>query len=134
MAMNPHVAKSKTTPHPIFSDIRVRRALSMAVDREAMLHNVFGNDGLIAHGPFSMTLGYADSTLRLPPYDTTAAKAMLDSSGWRAGSDGMRAKNGHPLHFALTAPNSSLFRRRYGVLMQEQFRKIGAQVDLDLVD
>lgn len=134
MAMNPHAPKSKTAPNPIFSDIRVRRALSMAVDRVAMLHNVFGNDGLISHGPFPMTLAYADSTLRLPPYDTSAAKAMLDSSGWRAGSDGMRAKNGRPLRFALTSPNSSLFRRRYAVLMQEQFRKIGAQVDVDLID
>ncbi|HEY4217489.1 MAG TPA: peptide ABC transporter substrate-binding protein [Gemmatimonadaceae bacterium] len=134
MAMNPHVAKSKTEPNPVFADIRVRRALSMAVDRVGMLHNVFGNDGILSHGPFPMAAGYADSTLRLPPFDTTAAKALLDSAGWRAGADGMRSKNGKPLRFSLMLPSSSLFRRRYGVLMQEQFRKVGAQVDLDVVD
>ncbi len=134
MAMNPHLAKSMTAPNPVFADIRVRRALSMAVDRVAMLHNVFGNTGLLAHGPFPMTAGYADSTLRVPPFDTTAAKALLDSAGWRAGSNGMRAKDGRPLRFSLMLPSTSLFRRRYGVLLQEQFRKIGAQVDLDVVD
>ena len=36
-AFNPHAPKSKTAPHPIFSDIRVRRALAMGVDRRAML-------------------------------------------------------------------------------------------------
>lgn len=134
MAMNPHARKSKTAPHPIFSDIRVRRALSMSVDRVAMLQNVFGHDGRLSHGPFPMTVSYADSTLRLPPFDTTVARAMLDSSGWHLTPNGMRAKNGRPLRFSMLIPTSSLFRRRYGVLMQEQFRKIGAQVDLDLVD
>jgi peptide/nickel transport system substrate-binding protein len=133
MAMNPHAPKSKA-PNPVFADIRVRRALSMAVDREAMLENVFGKDGRLAHGPFPMTVAFADSTLHVPPFDTTAAKALLDSTGWRAGANGMRAKNGQPLRFSLLVPSSSLFRRRYGVLMQEQFRRIGAQVDLDVVD
>ncbi|MDB4875252.1 MAG: ABC-type transporter, periplasmic subunit [Gemmatimonadetes bacterium] len=134
MGMNQHVAKSKTAPNPIFSDIRVRRALSMAVDRVGMLHNVFGNTGLLAHGPFPMTASYADSTLKLPAFDTTAARAMLDSSGWRVGADGMRSKNGVPLRFSLMSPTTSLFRRRYAVLLQEQFRRLGVQVDLDFVD
>jgi peptide/nickel transport system substrate-binding protein len=134
MGMNPHVAKSKTAPNPIFSDIRVRRALSMGVDRVAMLHNVFGNNGRLAHGPFPMTVAYADSTLRVPPYDTTAAKAMLDSSGWKPGADGIRAKNGVPLRFSIMSTTTSLFRRRYAVLLQEQFRRLGVQTDLDFVD
>ena len=50
MAMNPHARKSKTRAHPIFSRHRVRRALSMAVDRAAMLQNVFGDTGRLSHG------------------------------------------------------------------------------------
>ncbi|MEP6494016.1 MAG: peptide ABC transporter substrate-binding protein [bacterium] len=134
MAMNVFTPKSKTVPHPIFSDIRVRRALSMSVDRVAMLRNVFGERGRLAHGPFPMTLGVADSTIHPAGYDTTAAKAMLDSSGWRVGPNGMRAKNGRPLRFTLISATSSITRGLYGVLLQEQFRKIGAQVDFDNLD
>ncbi|HTE44701.1 MAG TPA: peptide ABC transporter substrate-binding protein [Gemmatimonadaceae bacterium] len=134
MGMNRFVPKSTTTPHPIFSDIRVRRALSMAVDRVGMLRNIYGDKGRLSHGPFPMTLLVGDSTLRLPPYDTTAAKAMLDSSGWRVGSDGIRAKNGRPFRFTLISTTSSLPRRRYGILLQEQFRRIGVQVDFDNMD
>jgi len=133
LSMNRFAPKSKTTPHPIFSDLRVRRALSMGVDRESMLRNVFGNVGRLAHGPFAMNASYADSSLHAPPFDTVAAKAMLDSSGWRAGADGFRKKNGRPLRFTLTV-SSSPTRRRYSVLLQEQFRKLGAQVDINQID
>lgn len=134
MVMNVYAPKSKTMAHPIFSDRRVRHALSMAVDRVGMLHNVFGDHGLLAHGPFPMTIPAGDSSIRLPPYDTVAAKALLDSAGWRVGANGMRTKNGRPLRFSLISPTSSVPRRRYGVLLQDQFRRIGAQVDFDVLD
>ena len=134
MGMNQYDPKSKNNAHPIFSDVRVRRALSMAVDRVGMLRNVFGDKGRLAHGPFPMIVSFADSTLRLPPYDTTAAKALLDSAGWMVGGDGYRSKRGRQLHFNLLVPTSSAPRMRYAVLLQEQFRKIGARVDLDQLD
>jgi len=134
MTMNRYDPKSPTSPHPIFSDLRVRRALAMAVDRSSMLQNVFGNSGRIAHGPFPMTVGYADSTLKLPPYDTVAAKALLDSAGWHSAADKIRVKNGQKLKFTLVAPNSSLPRKRYAVLLQEAFRRVGAQIDIQILD
>jgi peptide/nickel transport system substrate-binding protein len=99
-----------------------------------MAENVFGPTGVVAHGPFNGRLSMADTTIHLPPYDTVAAKAMLDSSGWRVGPDGMRAKNGKALRFTLLIPTSSVPRRRYGVLIQEALRRLGARVDLDLTD
>lgn len=134
MGMNPYARKSHTTPHPVFGDVRVRRALSMAVDRQGMLRNIFGNLGRIGYGPFSMAIPYADSATNVPAYDTTAAKALLDSAGWRMGANGVRAKNGVPLKFSLTVPVTSLPRRAYAVLIQEQLRKLGAQVDIDVID
>jgi len=134
LGMNTHARKDAKAPHPIFGDVRVRRALEMAVDREGMVHNVFGSLGRVSHGPFPMTLAVADSTIKLPAYDTTAAKAMLDSSGWKAGADGVRAKDGKKLQFSIVYPSSSFQRRQYSVLLQDQFRKIGAQVDIESPD
>jgi peptide/nickel transport system substrate-binding protein len=134
MGMNQFDPKSPKNAHPVFSDVRVRRALSMAVDRVGMLRNVFGDKGRLSHGPFPMILSFADSTLRLPPFDTAAAKALLDSAGWRVGRSGIREKNGRPLRFSLIVPTSSIPRVRYAVLMQDQFRKVGAQVDVDQLE
>jgi peptide/nickel transport system substrate-binding protein len=134
MGMNKFAPKSSTAPHPIFSDLRLRRALSMAVDRQAMVQNVFGPIAKnVSHGPFSMAASYADPSLSPPPYDTAKAAAMLDSSGWRRGPGGMRAKNGKPLHFTLTVGPSN-FRRKFAILLQGEFKKAGIQVDLDMLD
>ena len=121
-------------PHPIFGDVRVRRALSMAVDRSAMLQNVFGSIGRIGHGPFPMGQTASDSTIRLPAYDTSAAAALLDSSGWRRAADGMRSKNGLPLRFSILVTSTSVTRMKYAVLLQEAFRRLGARADLEQVD
>ena len=134
MGMNLYARKSSTVPHPIFSDIRVRRAISMAIDRVGDLQNVFAGKGRLGHGPFPMTVWFADSNTKILPYDTTAAKALLDSAGWRVGPNGIRAKNGRPLRFSLIYPVSSAPRKRYGVLIQDQLRRVGAQVDLDELD
>ena len=135
LGMNPFVPRStRREPHPVFADIRVRRALSMAVDRTAMLHNVFGDLGRIAHGPFPMGLTTSDSTLRLPPFDTVAAAALLDSAGWRRGANGMRSKNGRPLRFSMLTLSTSVPRMKYAVLLQEAFRRLGVRADIERMD
>jgi peptide/nickel transport system substrate-binding protein len=134
LGMNPHVRKNLKAPHPIFSDVRVRRAIVMGVDRQAMLKNVFGNLGRLSHGPFPMTLAAADSTIKLPSYDTTAAKALLDSAGWKPGPDGIRVKDGRKLRFGLMYPATSPQRRRYSVMLQDQLKKLGVQADLESPD
>jgi peptide/nickel transport system substrate-binding protein len=134
VGMNRFAPRSTTVLNPIFSDLRIRRALSMAVDRVAMVHNVFGASATnVGHGPFALSAGYADSTLVTPAYDTVKAGAMMDSSGWRRGPDGMRAKNGRPLRFTLSVGPSPT-RRKYAVLLQEEFRKAGVKVDIDPLD
>lgn len=135
LGMNLEARKSTTAPHPIFGDVAVRRALSMAMDRAAMLQNVFGKYGRLAYGPFPMAVSTADSTLELPPYDVAAANALLDSAGWRAPTAGaIRVKNGRPLRFTIMVPNASGSRMRYSVLIQDQLRKVGADVKLEPVD
>lgn len=121
-------------PHPIFGDRTVRRALTMAVDRRAMLNNVFGSYGIPLYGPFPRALPVADTTLPQLPYDTARARALLDSAGWQLGPDGIRAKNGRRLEFAITTPVSSAARKQYSVLLQDAFKRVGAAVRIDDVD
>ncbi len=130
MGFNLHDPKQPARPHPIFGDARVRRAISMALDRRGMLRNVFDTLGAIAYGPFPRSLGSADTTLRLPPFDTTHAAALLDSLGWKRGADGMRARDGHPLAFTLQVPTSSRVRMTYATLIQDQLRRLGITVDI----
>ena len=134
MGMNQRNPKNLSQPHPIFGDRDLRRALSMGIDRQSMLTNVFGKLGSPAYGPFPKTVSVADTTLRMLPYDVNAAKATLDSLGWKPGPDGIRVKNGKPLAFSLLVPTSSRARMSYAVLLQEQFKTLGAKVELESID
>jgi peptide/nickel transport system substrate-binding protein len=89
----------------IFADVRVRRALAMAVDRKALSDNLFF--GLIdpAYGPLSKgTPGYWAGAEEMYKPDTKAAMALLDEAGWKAGPDGVRIKDGQRLTGFYGAP------------------------------
>lgn len=117
-------------PHPVFGDRETRRALVMAVDRSALVRSVFDTLGLVAHGPATRILATSDTSIGIP-YDPDRASRTLDSLGWRRGADGMRSGGKTPLAFALIVPSSSAIRMKIAVLLQEQWRKAGANVRIE---
>jgi peptide/nickel transport system substrate-binding protein len=121
---------TNTGPHPIFGDRDTRRALVMAIDRSAIVRNVFDTLGLVAHGPATRIMPTSDTTIGIP-YDPVQATRVLDSLGWKPGGDGMRARGKTPLAFALMVPGSSPIRMKIAILLQEQWRKAGANVRVE---
>jgi peptide/nickel transport system substrate-binding protein len=119
---------------PPFANRALRRALTMALDREAMLRNVFDTLGRIPPGPVVHWHFVADTTLHQLPFDTVAAARTLDSLGWRRGADGMRRRGGRLLTFGIVVPTSSKIRMRYAVLAQEQLRRAGVTATVDAVE
>ena len=124
---------TNTGPHPIFGDRETRRALVMAVDRSAIVRNVFDTLGLVAHGPATRIMPTSDTTIGIP-YDPEQAARTLDSLGWKRAGDGMRARGKAPLAFALIVPGSSPIRMKIAVLLQEQWRKAGANVRVEALE
>ena len=86
---------------PALQDIAVRRALSRAIDRQAIFEGVTG-----ARQPASTsvltpsTTGYADVSQHLV-HDLDEANRLLDEAGWTTGDDGIRVKDGRRLTFEL---------------------------------
>lgn len=124
---------TNTGPHPIFGDRETRRALVMAVDRSAIVRNVFDTLGLVAHGPATRIMATSDTTIGIP-YDPGQAARTLDSLGWKTAGDGMRARGKTLLAFALMVPGSSPIRMKIAVLLQEQWRKAGANVRIEALE
>jgi peptide/nickel transport system substrate-binding protein len=134
LAFNLVDPRQPSRPHPIFGDRAVRRALTMAVNRAAMLRNVFDTLAQPLRGPFPNSVAVADSMLPQIRYDTLAARALLDSAGWLAGPDGVRSRNGQRLAFSIMSPSSSATRHQYAVLLQAALNKVGAAVTLEETD
>jgi peptide/nickel transport system substrate-binding protein len=132
---NLRAREARNRPHPLFADLGLRRALALAVDRSGIVKNVLDSLGYVGIGPVVRAQATADPSVPVPPFDTTAAKALLDSLGWRDGNgDGIRERNGTPLTFTLMTASSSAVRRPMAVLLQEQWRRVGAKVALELVE
>jgi peptide/nickel transport system substrate-binding protein len=111
----------------------LRRALVMAVDRRALVRNVFDTMGFVAHGPATRALPTSDSTGDIA-YDSVAAAHTLDSLGWTRGHDGLRRRGSTALGFSLMVPSSSSSRNKLAVLLQEQWRKAGVAVRIDRLE
>ncbi len=121
-------------PDPRFSSRAVRQALTLGVDRVTIAHAVFGPEAQVPQGPVSRLqwiIGDGVSTL---PYDTAAAAALLDSAGWKRDASGVRRHGSTRLAFGLLVPSTSSSRKLLAQVLQESWRKLGAEVAIDIVD
>jgi peptide/nickel transport system substrate-binding protein len=122
-------------PHPIFGSRELRRALTMATDRAALVRSVYDSLALPAIGPTVRAYPTTDPNLAQIPFDLPRARQILDSLGWRdRDGNGVRERNGRPLRFSLLAPGTSRQRVQLAVLLQEQLRQVGAQVDVEQLE
>ncbi len=124
----------RARPHPVFADRELRRALTMAIDRQSMVRSVFDTLALPSIGPTISALPSARGGLTQIPYDTVRAARLLDSLGWKRGADGVRARAGRLLSFKLLVPSSSLARVRFAVLIQAQLILAGVKMDIEQMD
>ncbi|MGI8508893.1 MAG: peptide ABC transporter substrate-binding protein [Gemmatimonadaceae bacterium] len=135
LALNLHDPKRAGAPHPLFGNRTLRRALTMAVDRRAIVRSVFDTLALPSLGPMVRAMPTTDTSINEIPFDPSTAARLLDSLGWKGGdAGGVRHKNGVPLQFTILTPSSSKERGRLAVLLQEQFRRVGVHVDVQTLE
>lgn len=127
--------------HPIFADVRVRRALQYAVDVNGILEAAVFGEGTQMAANMIPTSWAADPNLAPIPYDPDMAAQMLDDAGWPLGDDGVRvcqgcmyAEEGTPFAFELITNEGNTRREAIGVIIQDQLYDLGIEVDFYTVD
>jgi peptide/nickel transport system substrate-binding protein len=117
------------TRQPPLDDPRVRRALLMAVDREALASGLFGDVGEPALSPIPTILREHTPAVRPLPHDPAGARRLLQEAGWReTGRDGILQRDGRPLRLEVDFISTDLTRQDVLVAMQSMLRRVG--VDL----
>jgi peptide/nickel transport system substrate-binding protein len=124
----------KQKPHPVFGDVKVRRAFQLGLDMKEIIEKaVFGYGkqmtSLLTPGNI-----YYDKSLAAVPYDPAAAEKLLDEAGWKKGADGIREKDGKKLKFTLTTIQGNVRRTAVANVAKDQLKKIGFDVVVETKD
>ncbi|PHQ98277.1 MAG: peptide ABC transporter [Marinosulfonomonas sp.] len=121
---------TRANPHPFLSDIKVRKALSMAIDRALLTEIGYGTTGKPTCNVLPAPAIYAstanDACL---VQDIAGANALLDEAGYVRGSDGIRAKGDMRLS-VLYQTSTNAVRQDYQALVKQWWNELGVEVEL----
>lgn len=127
-----------TTKHPFLTDLKVRQALAMAVDRDAVGNQLYGA-GLIGVPTCNALTAPQDlvspntANLEVCKHDIARANALLDEAGWQKGSDGVRAKGGVSMKLIFQTSVNPI-RQKTQDIVKQGWEQLGVQVELKTVD
>jgi peptide/nickel transport system substrate-binding protein len=114
---------------PVLADRRVREALILGIDREAISRSLFAGHQPVADSFVNpLDAGYSADTPHYA-YDPARAGALLDEAGWTAQAGGVRQNaQGQKLSFELMTTSGNRTRELVEQVLQSQWRKIGVDV------
>ncbi|WP_432246767.1 ABC transporter substrate-binding protein [Streptomyces sanyensis] len=115
------------TGNPVAGDTAVRRALDIAVDRQAMVDGILNGAGRPAYGPVPTgSPWFTAGTERR--HDPEAARRILDEAGWKPGKDGIRTKEGVRAAFPLWYVTGDKLRQDHALAYASDARRIGIDI------
>jgi peptide/nickel transport system substrate-binding protein len=114
---------------PLFSDASVRRAMALAVDREALIDVVYDGYAILSAGPVLSSMWAFNRGLEPLPFDPVEARRLLDQAGWRdSDGDEILDRNGVDLEFELLAPSESESRQDAALMIERDLARVGIRV------
>ncbi|MBK0328883.1 peptide ABC transporter substrate-binding protein [Rhodobacteraceae bacterium F11138] len=128
--LDPDTRSTRKKANPVLSDLNVRKALSLAIDRNVLVDIGYGRTGKPACNVLE-----SPEIFRSPNNDgcvqqqLDAARALLDQAGWVPGPDGVRAKDGQRLELLFQAPTNPV-RQDFQVLIKQWWSEIGVDTEL----
>ncbi|MFE2740546.1 ABC transporter substrate-binding protein [Brevibacterium sediminis] len=116
--------------NPFTKDQAVRKALNLAIDREKLVDEVLGGHGTPASTPVGEFYGDAYDSGAEFDFDLAEAKKLLDEAGWKAGSDGVRAKGGKKAVIDVTYPAGDTVRGDIAAEISAQLEQLGVKLSI----
>lgn len=116
-----------------FNDLRVRRAVSLAIDREALVREIVHGLGVATHGAVPPGSEFHEPQVeRTAGHDPAAAGSLFEEAGWLRGEDGLLEKGDAPLAFVCVVQDDSVLLPA-ARLVAAQLRRVGVDMDIEAV-
>jgi peptide/nickel transport system substrate-binding protein len=117
------------TRNPLFTKADVRKAMTLAIDRQRILDALVFGEGRVTASPIMSLSPFYAKDIEPHPYDPDEARRILEAEGWydRDG-DGVLERDGEKFEFVLVTNLGNRLREDTLVMIQDDLRKIGVSV------
>ncbi len=119
-----------------FEDVRVRQALAMCLDRQAMVDALFYGRSEVMHSQIPASHPLYLPEIRRWPYDVAGATAVLDAAGYRdTNQDGLREdpQSGEPFRIRFTTTTEFAINQTLAAMIQADLRACGIDARVELL-
>ncbi len=120
--------------HKPFDDVRVRRAINYAIDKQEIIDGVYLGLGINIASPYKPGTRWSNPDLKPYPYDPAKAKTLLKEAGFAdTNSDGILDRDGKPFSFEIIT-NQNKEREKSSVLIQRRLKDVGIDVRIRAIE
>lgn len=120
--------------HKPFDDIRVRKAINYAIDKQEIIDGVYLGLGINIASPYKPGTRWSNPELKPYPYDVEKAKALLKEAGFAdSDGDGIVERDGKPFAFEIIT-NQNKEREKSAVLIQRRLKDVGIDVQIRAIE
>ena len=118
--------------HPFLTELKVRQALGLAIDRETIAKQLYGVEGVATANTLTTPTRLNSKNTKIV-YDLAKANQLLDEAGWQRGPDGIRSKGGVKLQVTYSTSVNTL-RQKEQEIVKAGWAKVGVATTLKSVD
>lgn len=120
---------------PYFSDKKVRKAVTMCIDREKIIREVRHGHGVTVSGPFAPGFWANDDSIRPLPFSTVEAAVLLKEAGWTdSDGDGILEKDGVKFQFTIQTINPNTAMKYLMEIVQNGLAQAGIKMTPEYPD
>jgi peptide/nickel transport system substrate-binding protein len=123
---------SLKAPHPFLTDLLVRQAYAVAVDRRIIAEQLYGPTGQPTSNFLNSPRRFQSPNTRWE-FNPEKAAQLLDQAGWRRGNDGVRIKDGRRMKLVYQTSTNPV-RQKTQAIVKKTFEQIGVEVELKAVN
>ncbi|MGH7128298.1 MAG: peptide ABC transporter substrate-binding protein, partial [Planctomycetaceae bacterium] len=122
----------RDVPHPHFQDLLVRQAVAMAIPRDVIAEELYGDAGTATGYTMNESPEYMPDGITWE-YDIEGANALLDEAGAARGGDGIRELNGRAFRWISSASTNSV-RQKEQEIIKQSFEELGVALEIAAID
>lgn len=120
--------------HKPFDDVRVRRAINYAIDKQEIIDGVYLGLGINIASPYKPGTRWSNPALAPYPYDPAKARTLLQEAGFKdTDGDGILERDGKPFAFEIIT-NQNKEREKSAVLIQRRLKDVGIDVKIRAIE